>query len=155
MKWQQLIIIQNPSIFRTDRASPYQRYATSSPDSFSSDDSAKVCGKREEARESSGQKISSFFTKEKKVHSTLVDHGNHCSVMSVCKLKPTQGVIMPYVNIRVAGTLTKEQKQKISKGVTEVISKEANKPPEAILIFIDEVPHENIAKAGKLMEPPK
>lgn len=60
---------------------------------------------------------------------------------------------MPYVNIRVAGTLTKEQKQKISQGVTEVISREANKPPEAVLIFIDEVPHENIAKAGKLMEP--
>ncbi len=66
-----------------------------------------------------------------------------------------QGVIMPYVNIRVAGTLTKEQKQAISKGVTEVISKEANKPPEAILIFIDEVAHENIAKAGKLLQPPK
>ncbi len=62
---------------------------------------------------------------------------------------------MPYVNIRVAGTLTKEQKQKISKGVTEVISKEANKPPEAIIIFIDEVPHENIAKAGNLLQPPK
>ncbi|EKD40109.1 MAG: hypothetical protein ACD_75C00172G0001, partial [uncultured bacterium] len=45
---------------------------------------------------------------------------------------------MPYVNIRVAGTLTKEQKQKISKGVTEVICREANKPPEAVLIFIDE-----------------
>jgi 4-oxalocrotonate tautomerase len=62
---------------------------------------------------------------------------------------------MPYVNIRVAGTLTKEQKQKISQGVTEVLSREANKPPEAVLIFIDEVPHENIAKAGKLMEPPR
>jgi len=62
---------------------------------------------------------------------------------------------MPYVNIRVAGTLTKEQKAKISQGVTDVLAKEANKPPEAILIFIDEVPHENIAKAGKLMNPPK
>lgn len=62
---------------------------------------------------------------------------------------------MPYVSIRVAGTLSKDQKQKISKGVTEVISKEANKPPEAIIIFIDEVQHENIAKAGKLLEPPK
>jgi len=66
-----------------------------------------------------------------------------------------RGIVMPYVNIRVAGTLTKEQKQKISKGVTEVISREANKPPEAILIFIDEVPHENIAKAGNLLVPPK
>jgi len=62
---------------------------------------------------------------------------------------------MPYVNIRVAGTLTKEQKQKISKGVTEVIAKEANKPPEAIIIMIDELPHENIAKAGNLLQPPK
>ena len=46
---------------------------------------------------------------------------------------------MPYVNIRVAGTLTKDQKAKIAAGVTEVISREANKPPEAVLIFIDEV----------------
>jgi len=62
---------------------------------------------------------------------------------------------MPYVNIRVAGTLSKEQKAQISEGVTEVISRVANKPPEAVLLFIDEVPHENVAKAGKLLEPPK
>lgn len=61
---------------------------------------------------------------------------------------------MPYVNIRVAGTLTKQQKQDISAGVTEVISKIANKPPENILIFIDEVAKENIAKSGKLLDPP-
>jgi 4-oxalocrotonate tautomerase len=62
---------------------------------------------------------------------------------------------MPYVNIRVAGTLSSEQKAGISKGVTEVISREVGKPPESILIFIDELPHENIAKAGKLLTPPK
>ena len=62
---------------------------------------------------------------------------------------------MPYVNILVAGTLTKKKKKKISKGVTEVISREANKPPEAILLFIDEVSPENIAKAGMLLDPPK
>lgn len=61
---------------------------------------------------------------------------------------------MPYVNIRVAGTLTKQQKQDISAGVTEVISKIANKPPENILIFIDEVAKENIAKSGRLLDPP-
>jgi 4-oxalocrotonate tautomerase len=58
---------------------------------------------------------------------------------------------MPYVNIRVAGELSKEQKANISKGVTEVICKEAGKPPEAVLIFIDEVERENIAKSGKLL----
>jgi 4-oxalocrotonate tautomerase len=62
---------------------------------------------------------------------------------------------MPYVNIRVAGKLSREQKSKISKGVTEVISEAANKPPENILIFIDEVAHENIAKSGKLLDEPK
>ncbi|MDP3478182.1 MAG: tautomerase family protein [Desulfoprunum sp.] len=62
---------------------------------------------------------------------------------------------MPYVSIRVAGTLTKKQKEKICKGVTSTIAKETGKPPESILIFIDEVAHENIAKAGKLLEPPK
>ncbi len=59
---------------------------------------------------------------------------------------------MPYVNIRVAGKLTKKQKQKISKGVTKVIAKEAGKPPESILIFIDELKAENIAEAGKLLD---
>ena len=49
---------------------------------------------------------------------------------------------MPYVNIRVAGSLTKEQKEKISKGVTDVICREANKPPEAVLLIIDEVERE-------------
>jgi 4-oxalocrotonate tautomerase len=62
---------------------------------------------------------------------------------------------MPYVSIRVAGKLTKDQKAKISQGVTDVISKEGNKPPESILIIIDEVEKENIAKAGKLLDPPE
>ncbi len=59
---------------------------------------------------------------------------------------------MPYVSIRVAGTLTKEQKQQIAQGVTEVISDAANKPKDSILIFIDEEQRENIAKAGVLLD---
>jgi 4-oxalocrotonate tautomerase len=62
---------------------------------------------------------------------------------------------MPYVNIRVAGQLSREQKKKISKGVTEVIAEAAQKPPENILVFIDEVDHENIAKNGKLLDDPQ
>lgn len=58
---------------------------------------------------------------------------------------------MPYVNIRVAGSLTKEQKAKISERVTRAISEEANKPPEAVLIFIDEADRDNVAKKGKLL----
>ena len=59
---------------------------------------------------------------------------------------------MPYVNIRVAGSLNKEQKSEICKGVTDVIAKAANKPENSILIFIDELPHENIAKGGALLD---
>ena len=58
---------------------------------------------------------------------------------------------MPYVNIRVAGTLTREQKAQISEGVTKVVSDVAGKPPETVLVFIDEVERDNIAKAGKLL----
>ncbi len=59
---------------------------------------------------------------------------------------------MPYVNIRVAGSLTRKQKKEISEGVTLVLAKAAHKPPESVLIFIDEVNPENIAKSGKLID---
>ena len=58
---------------------------------------------------------------------------------------------MPYVNIRVAGELTKDQKKKISAGVTDVISEVAEKPKSSILVFIDEVQRENIASGGQLL----
>ena len=58
---------------------------------------------------------------------------------------------MPYVSIRVAGTLTRKQKKKISKGVTKVIAREAGKPESSIIIFIDEERRDNIAVGGKLL----
>ncbi|MDW7772546.1 MAG: 4-oxalocrotonate tautomerase family protein [Desulfobulbaceae bacterium] len=59
---------------------------------------------------------------------------------------------MPYVNIRVAGKLTRKQKSGIVSGVTEVIAREANKPASSILIFIDEDARENIGSGGKLLD---
>jgi 4-oxalocrotonate tautomerase len=61
-------------------------------------------------------------------------------------------VDMPYVSIRVAGTLTRDQKKKIVRGVTDVIAEAAGKPKESILIFIDEESRENIAKGGLLLD---
>jgi 4-oxalocrotonate tautomerase len=61
---------------------------------------------------------------------------------------------MPYVSIRVAGKLEEKQKEEICEGVTDVIARVANKPKESILIFIDEVEHENIASGGKLLRKP-
>ena len=59
---------------------------------------------------------------------------------------------MPYVSIRVAGTLSRQQKEKMVQGVTEVIAEAAGKPKESILIFIDEESRENIAKGGVLLD---
>ena len=62
---------------------------------------------------------------------------------------------MPYVNIRLAGKLDRQQKEEICRGVTEVIAKVANKPKGSILIFIDEDQHDNIAVGGSLLQKPK
>ncbi|MHB8790903.1 MAG: tautomerase family protein [Desulfobulbaceae bacterium] len=59
---------------------------------------------------------------------------------------------MPYVSIRVAGKLSRTQKQNIVRGVTEVIAREAKKPESSILIFIDEEERENIGSGGKLLD---
>ncbi len=61
---------------------------------------------------------------------------------------------MPYINIRVAGKLDKNQKEKICAEVTEVVARVAKKPEDSILIFIDEVEHENISTGGKLLHKP-
>ncbi|NOQ46887.1 MAG: 4-oxalocrotonate tautomerase [Desulfobulbaceae bacterium] len=59
---------------------------------------------------------------------------------------------MPYVSIRIAGKLSRKQKKKIARGVTKVISEEANKPKDSIIIFIDEESRENIATGGVLLD---
>jgi len=62
---------------------------------------------------------------------------------------------MPYVSIRVAGTLTRTQKKNIARGVTDVIVRETGKPEDSVLIFIDENQAENIAKGGELIDGPR
>ncbi len=61
---------------------------------------------------------------------------------------------MPYVSIRLAGKLSKEQKEEMCAGVTRVISEVTRKPTESIIIFVDEEQHENIAVGGKLLAKP-
>ena len=59
---------------------------------------------------------------------------------------------MPYVNIRIAGTLTREQKQKISAEVTDTLERIANKPRSYTVITFDETAYENWAFAGELLD---
>ena len=58
---------------------------------------------------------------------------------------------MPYVNIKLVGEITKDQKADISKGVTELISKVTGKDPKYTYVVIEEVKGENWAVNGKLL----
>ena len=59
---------------------------------------------------------------------------------------------MPYVNIRIAGTLTREQKEKIAAEITDTLERVADKPKSYTYIAFDELPDENWAIAGKLLD---
>lgn len=58
---------------------------------------------------------------------------------------------MPYINLKVAGKLTKEQKSAIAKAFAETLEKIAGKPKNATYLVIDEVERENWAQGDKLL----
>ncbi len=58
---------------------------------------------------------------------------------------------MPYVNVRVAGKLSKEQKTAIAKSFAETLEKVAGKPKDSTYLVFDEVDRENWAKGDKLL----
>ena len=57
---------------------------------------------------------------------------------------------MPYVNLKLIGTLTKKQKAEISAQFSETLEKVANKPKELTYVVIEEISAENWACGGKL-----
>jgi 4-oxalocrotonate tautomerase len=57
---------------------------------------------------------------------------------------------MPIVNIDFGSKLTKEQKGAVAKGVTASIATATGVPEEAVIVIINEVDKDNIAKAGVL-----
>jgi len=50
---------------------------------------------------------------------------------------------MPYVNVRIAGGATQEQKDEVIKGITDVLVRVLDKDPETTFVVIDEVAIEN------------
>ena len=58
---------------------------------------------------------------------------------------------MPYVNLKVAGTLTKDEKSQIVREFTDTLKRVANKPEAATYIVIEEVSRENWSKSGTLL----
>lgn len=59
---------------------------------------------------------------------------------------------MPYVNIRIAGTLTREQKKQIAEEITATLERVAHKPRSYTYIAFDELPDEQWAIGGKLLD---
>lgn len=59
---------------------------------------------------------------------------------------------MPYVNIRIAGQLDRAQKKQIAEEITATLERVAHKPASYTYIAFDELPDENWAIAGKLLD---
>ena len=59
---------------------------------------------------------------------------------------------MPYVNIRIAGTLSREQKAQIAAEITATLERIAHKPPSYTHVTFDELSEQNWAIAGKLLD---
>ena len=58
---------------------------------------------------------------------------------------------MPYVNVRVAGKLTADQKREIARRMSAVLFEVADKKPETTYIVFDEVDRENWAVGENLL----
>ncbi len=59
---------------------------------------------------------------------------------------------MPVVSIKLAGKLTRAQKQAIAEEITATLEKHAGKPARYTYIAFEELPDENWAIAGVLLD---
>ena len=58
---------------------------------------------------------------------------------------------MPYINVKLAGKLDKNQKQEIAKEITDVMQRVANKPASYTYFVFEEVESEDWAIGGNLL----
>ena len=58
---------------------------------------------------------------------------------------------MHYVKVKVAGPLSREQKQEIAKEFSQTLLRVAGKPKDATYVVFDEVPRENWAQGDRLL----
>ena len=59
---------------------------------------------------------------------------------------------MPYINIKLAGVMNREQKAQIAKEITETLERVAHKPKSYTYITFEEVAYEDWAIGGKLLD---
>ncbi len=56
---------------------------------------------------------------------------------------------MPYINLKLVGKLSREQKEKIAKEFTDTLQRVAQKPKDATYLVIDEVDGANWAQGER------
>ncbi len=61
------------------------------------------------------------------------------------------GVKMPYINLKVGGKLTEQQKKEIISQFTKTLEDVAGKPPSSTYIIIDEISRDLWSVGGKLL----
>lgn len=59
---------------------------------------------------------------------------------------------MPVVTIKLAGTLTREQKKRIAQEVTDTLERVAHKPKAYVYVAFEAQPYEDWAIAGQLLD---
>ncbi len=59
---------------------------------------------------------------------------------------------MPFVNVKIAGSLSREQKRDIAEKFTSVLEDVAGKKPKYTYVVFEEVDREDWAIAGKLLQ---
>jgi 4-oxalocrotonate tautomerase len=58
---------------------------------------------------------------------------------------------MPYVNVKVAGSLSHEQKQEIADRISQTMLDVCGKPKPSCYIVFDEISRENWAKGDEIL----
>lgn len=58
---------------------------------------------------------------------------------------------MPFVNVMVAGPLTRDQKKALAQKITSALEEVAGKDPSTTYVVFDEVERDNWAAGGKLL----
>jgi 4-oxalocrotonate tautomerase len=82
----------------------------------------------------------------------VIANGRKIDILDSILQNYRQEFVMPYVNIRIAGTLSREQKAKIAGEITDTLERIALKPKSYTYVAFDELPDENWAIAGKLLD---
>lgn len=58
---------------------------------------------------------------------------------------------MPYVNVKTAGSLSREQKKELAERISAALMDVAGKKPESTYIVFEEIERENWAVGGRLL----